>query len=76
MGKSEILDPSSICYNLLTTIQPAAFLLGEEGGYLPGAVNSAQPVKSCHLHVHRLSSQTTQEEGRERERKGWKLTAS
>lgn len=74
MGRAEILDPSSIHYNLLTRIQPAAFLLGEEGGYLPEAVKPAQPVKSCHLHVRWISSQSTQEEGRER--KGWKLTAS
>lgn len=74
MGRSEILDPSSIHYNFLTTIEPVAFLLGEEGGYLPGAVNPAQPVKSCHLHMHQNSSQTIQEEGRER--KGWKLTVS
>lgn len=74
MERSEIPDPSSIHYNLLTTIEPAAFLLGEEGGYLPGAVNPAQTVKSCHLRMHQSSSQTTREEGRER--KGWKLTAS
>lgn len=59
---------------VLIAIQPAAFLLGEEKEQLPGAANSAQPGKSCHLHMHQSSSQITREEGRER--KGWKLTAS
>lgn len=49
---------------VLTTTQPAAFLPGEEREQLPGAVNSAQPAKSCHLHMQQGSSQTTREEGR------------
>lgn len=70
--KSWIQAVFTTVYSLQSSL--LLFSLEKRGESLPGAVNPAQPVKSCHLHVHRISSQTTREEGRER--KGWKFTAS